>query len=226
VRIASLRADDARRTEQLLWKERDEKRKSDALLQSESEARIRAETALLESKNTKENREVTTPVVPTVSVDSTSSVSIIIGTTTGSVLPYPKLEDVTVARYENTRLGFLMELPKGWYLAYERGEDVAFASEQFPFGSSYGDIKKNDGTLWVRVTRPCTSTEARTVIFSFATTTDMTIREATSCIPPFLVTLGYRANVAHSSSREQFLLNLGRTFYPMVSPVAPYAPIR
>ncbi len=141
--------------------------------------------------------------------------------TNGTPASYPRYEDVTAVRYENARLGFVMELPKGWYLAYEYGQDLAFGSELYAFGVTLDDMKKLNGALWMRVTRPCTSTEATSTIFTFGTTTNGTTREASSCIPPFFVHLGYRTDAPYSLAREQFLLNLARTFYPIVSPTAP-----
>lgn len=154
------------------------------------------------------------------------AVTLVPTSTPTQTFDYPRFQDVTAVRYENTRLGFLMELPQGWYLAYERGGDLAFGSDLYAFDIALDDMKKPDGALWVRVTRPCTSTEATSTVFAFATSTQATIREASSCIPPFLVTLGYRADAPTPHLREQFLLNLGRTFYPMVSPTAPYPPLR
>lgn len=140
--------------------------------------------------------------------------------------PYPKYEDVTAVRYENSRLGFVMELPQQWSLIYERGEDVVFSDEQVPFGSSLEDIVGRPGAMWMHIARPCAPTEATGTIFQFSTSSDNLVRDSTSCIAPFMVTLGYRADVPDARERETFLLSLGRTFSPIVSPNAPYAPIR
>ena len=141
---------------------------------------------------------------------------------------FVRFEDVTVTRIENRHLGFLMELPEGWSLAYERSDNLAFANSEYYFGVTDGEIAQKNGAMWLRVVRPCTSREATTTVFRFTEETlpaSTNIREATACVVPFLVTVGYRDNVEDRLARELFLLSVARTLYPIVSPTAPYTPI-
>jgi hypothetical protein len=162
--------------------------------------------------------EVSPPGIPSSQISAS-------GTTEG-IAGFVQFEDVTVSRYENSRLGFVMEIPSGWRMAYEHSDEVLFANDTYWFGVFLSDVVKKKEAMWVRIVRPCTSTTATSTIFVFATTSDTSIRETTSCIPPFLVTLGYRADVADYILRERFLLSIGRTIYPMVSSVPPYLPLR
>lgn len=142
---------------------------------------------------------------------------------------FTHFEDVTVTRIENPRLGFLMELPEGWSLAYERSAEIAYANFPYYFGVNDSEIVQRVGAMWVRIIRPCSSTEATTSMFRFAkssTQATVSIREATACVTPFLVTVGYRDDAPDRVGRELFLLSIACTFYPMVSPIAPYPPIR
>ncbi len=146
--------------------------------------------------------------------------------TTKSTQSYIQFEDVTVTTLENKRLGFVMEIPSEWTLASEQSDGVILASSPFISGVSIEDIIAREGALWIAVRRPCVSQVGALTQFAFATTSAIATREATACIAPFLVTLGYRADAPDHFGRERFLLSVARTFYPIVSPHAPYAPIR
>ncbi len=141
-------------------------------------------------------------------------------------LTHVRFEDVTVTRYDSARLGFVMELPVGWSPAYEGGESIAFANFVYDFGISDADMLKKADAMWIRVQRPCIPTEATSTIFQFASSSDVYIREARSCIPPFEITVGYRTDAPDWSGRERFLLSVARTFYPMVKSQFPYESIR
>jgi hypothetical protein len=164
-----------------------------------------------------------------------SDVSLGIATSTvlhasGTTSPFMmRFQDVTVTRYENSRLGFIMEIPAGWSEAYVGGAEVALANSPYWFGVTMADIVKKKEAMWIHIIRPCISTEATSTLFAFASTSDMSIREATACIPPFLVTLGYRSDpdsLPDFLGHEQFLLSISRTLYPIVSSIPPYLPIR
>lgn len=160
--------------------------------------------------------------------DRASTSAEIASSTKAETRGFIRFEDVTVTRVENRHLGFLMELPEGWSLAYERSDNLAFANSEYYFGVTDGEIAQKNGAMWLRVIRPCTSGEATTTIFRFTGETLPTsnnIREATACVAPFLVTVGYRDDVEDRLARELFLLSVARTLYPIVSPTAPYAPI-
>lgn len=135
-------------------------------------------------------------------------------------------DDVTTERHHDTRLGFVMELPSGWRVAYERGDTMLFANNEYWYGVTDAEVAKRDEAMWIRVVRPCDSANATSTVFGFASTTGTLVREATACILPFLVTLGYRADAGDFLGRERFLLSVARTFYPVVSSTAPYVPIR
>ncbi len=153
----------------------------------------------------------------------------IASSTDATIQGFTHFEDVTVTRIENQRLGFLMELPEGWSLAYERSAELAYANFPYYFGVIDSEIAQRKGAMWLRVIRPCKSIEATSTVFSFAkskTQTDVSIREATACVAPFLITVGYRDDAPDRLGRELFLLSVARTFYPMVSPTAPYPPLR
>ena len=168
------------------------------------------------------------PADDTSTVFSTSSLASVSGTKE-SVLGFVRFEDVKATRYENLRSGFVMEIPTGWSEVYSYGEDMAIANTAYPTGTSVVDIAKKKDAMWMRAVRPCVSTEATSTIFAFASSTDMSIREASACVPPFLVTLGYRTDTSATVDfigKERFLLSMGRTLYPIVSSIPPYLPIR
>ncbi len=146
--------------------------------------------------------------------------------TEAQVSSFVRFQDVTATRYENSRLGFIMEIPEGWSEVYTRNDAVVLANSAYWFGVTVPEVTKKKEAMWIHVLRPCTSTEATSTVFAFASTSDTSIREATSCIPPLLVTLGYRADASDTRGREQFLLSIGRTIYPIVSSIPPYLPLR
>ena len=113
-------------------------------------------------------------------------------------------------------------------MEFERSDSIAYASLPYYFGVTVNEIARKDGAMWFRVIRPCSSTEATTTVFQFASSDGggLDIREATACIAPFLVTVGYRADAPDRLGRELFLLSIATTFYPIVSPTAPYTPIQ
>lgn len=138
---------------------------------------------------------------------------------------FVRFDDVTATTYENKRLGFIMELPTEWKMVNEDSDGIILASSPLGVGEKLADIAQKEGALWIAVSRPCESQEGVTTQFAFASTTAAVTREATACIAPFLVTLGYRADAPDRVGRERFLLSIARTFYPIVSPYAPYSPI-
>lgn len=141
--------------------------------------------------------------------------------------PYPAFRDVTSIRYENKELGFLMELPDGWTLAYRRGDTVAFANGSYPVATTLSDISATPNAMWISVERSCGGSVATTTVFADVTVGGTTpLRIAEFCVVPFRVTLGLRADAIDRTSRERFLLDVSRTLYPMVNPLPPYAPIR
>ena len=141
-------------------------------------------------------------------------------------ISHVRFEDVTVTRYDSARLGFVMELPTGWSRAYEGGESIAFANFVYDLGISDADMMKKPDAMWMRVVRPCTSMEATSTIFQFTRTSEVNIREARACVPPFGITVGYRTDSTDWSGRERFLLSIARTLYPMVKSQPPYESIR
>jgi hypothetical protein len=135
---------------------------------------------------------------------------------TTTSLAYPRYEDVTSTRLHYARLGFVMEIPSGWGVVSERADSVLLSLLSLPNQSTIDRVVREPGAVWVHIERPCTDTVATSSRFAFGTTTDIGVREATTCIPPLLVTLGYRSDAPDPVGRERFLLSIGRTLLPVV----------
>lgn len=157
---------------------------------------------------------------------SSTSMEVASGTNNG-IQGFVQFVDVTTTRIENKRLGFVMEIPEDWRLAFERSDSVAYANSSFYFGVTVNEIARREGAMWIRIIRPCSSMEATTTVFQFALNEDtgVSIREATACIAPFLVSVGYRADESGRLEFERFLLSVARTLYPIVSPAPPYSSV-
>ncbi len=137
-------------------------------------------------------------------------------TNSSSHPPSLRFEDVTTTRYENSRLGFVMEIPDGWTLRYEHADEIAFAGAVVGEIASIDDMRKYPNAMWVVVGRSCESTDATSTIFAAVEGGEAPTRVHYACVPPLRISLGLRSDVPDLTARQSFLLNLARTIYPIV----------
>ncbi len=159
------------------------------------------------------SREIPPPGNPVVLSTTTQSET---PSSTSTSVVFPRYEDVTAYRFHHPRIGVVMELPSDWVMVSERTQDILLSLRTVPPQSRLDRVVREPDAMWIHIEKPCTDTTATSTRFIFATTTDIGIRQATSCVAPLLVTLGYRADAPDPSGRERFLLSVGRTLLPVV----------